>query len=428
MHRMGDLYASNSQNMNEWVAHCKALLIKMECTNIETRSNHWSSVVNTQTHHTNHRLNLTAPITPYQYHCDPLQHLQFLSEWKGLKMRQITNYPRTYTEFEAKAKNWLNGRRAPNYGATLFPDMIKTAETVEITLHFVHGLLSLDFNHNVLPSVRSRSGRHRVSRRRLDEGFVFQGLNVCVFSGALFGTDHNEQCIKTDAVITGELVEILQDSDGQNASKLCSGLSISASVGLYYVAPWLIFTECTIPSSGSPPTYAKQLTSFMLRYWLCFFHSILHRKWQIMIQYALYRSHCGQTKYDKFMNRMYMKQNGGTLPMVGGLDPSLLATFNRQHGHSARELMDCTPTAADQPITKRYSMTVAVGRYNKGRGENASHSDASSASAITPITPSQSNHNHNHNGHVLQIPLMAQNVVYFYTVNMWGVRTSMDVD
>lgn len=130
MHRMGDLYASNSQNMNDWVAHCKALLIKMECTNIQTRSNHWSSIVNTQTHHTNHRLNLTAPVTPYQYHCDPLQHLQFLSEWKGLKMRQITNYPRTYTEFEAKAKNWLNGRRAPNYGATLFPDMIKTAETV----------------------------------------------------------------------------------------------------------------------------------------------------------------------------------------------------------------------------------------------------------------------------------------------------------
>lgn len=130
MHRMGDLYASNSQNMSEWVAHCKALLIKMECTNIQTRSNHWSSIVNTQTHHTNHRLNLASPLQPYRYQVDPLQHLQFLSEWKGLKMRQITNYPRTYTEFEAKAKNWLNGRRAPNYGATLFPDMIKTAETV----------------------------------------------------------------------------------------------------------------------------------------------------------------------------------------------------------------------------------------------------------------------------------------------------------
>ena len=128
MNRMSDIYAANSQNMTDWVTHCKALLIKMECTNIQTRSNHWSSIVNTQTHHTNHRLNINQSLNQYKYQCDPLKHLTFLSEWKGLKMRQITNYPRTYTEFEAKAKNWLNGRRAPNYGATLFPDMIKTAE------------------------------------------------------------------------------------------------------------------------------------------------------------------------------------------------------------------------------------------------------------------------------------------------------------
>ena len=142
MNRMNDIYAANSQNMNDWVVHCKALLIKMECTNIQTRSNHWSSIVNTQTHHTNHRLNINQPMTQYKYQCDPLKHLTFLSEWKGLKMRQITNYPRTYTEFEAKAKNWLNGRRAPNYGATLFPDMIKTAEV------YARGIAEQLFNGN----------------------------------------------------------------------------------------------------------------------------------------------------------------------------------------------------------------------------------------------------------------------------------------
>ena len=131
--RMNKIYAANSVNITDWINHCKSSLIKMESINIQTRCNHWSRIVNTQTHRTNHCLHINQSTTPYKYNCNPMEHLSFLQEWQGLKMRQITNYPRTYNEFEAKAKNWLNGRRAPNYGSSLFPDMIKTAEKV-----FVH--------------------------------------------------------------------------------------------------------------------------------------------------------------------------------------------------------------------------------------------------------------------------------------------------
>ena len=59
---------------------------------------------------------------------NPLYHLEFLCQWKGLKMNQIKTIPQTYLEFESKAKSWLNGRRAPNYGKTLFPEMINSAQ------------------------------------------------------------------------------------------------------------------------------------------------------------------------------------------------------------------------------------------------------------------------------------------------------------
>ena len=104
------------------------------------------------------------------------------------------------------------------------------------------------------------------------------------------------------------------------------------------------------------------------------------------------------------MNRMYMKQNGGTLPTgppVMSLNPSLF-------GLNPLESME------HQPITKRENGCSLKtdghsGSLNKVRGENASHSDTSTASAITPITPSQLKGTGN-GGNILQIPLMAQNV------------------
>ena len=42
----------------------------------------------------------------------------------------MNKLPEQYADFEFKAKNWLCGRRAPNYGNTLFPEMINKARQV----------------------------------------------------------------------------------------------------------------------------------------------------------------------------------------------------------------------------------------------------------------------------------------------------------
>ena len=65
-------------------------------------------------------------------------HVNFVQEWKGLKINQIKCLPQSYLEFEKKAKSWLNGRRAPNYGKTLFPEMINSAEKVRNKLLFCY--------------------------------------------------------------------------------------------------------------------------------------------------------------------------------------------------------------------------------------------------------------------------------------------------
>ena len=59
-----------------------------------------------------------------------IMYMQFIIDWNVLKMKQIKNSPASIEEYERKARNWLNGRRAPNYAQTLFPDMIKAAEQV----------------------------------------------------------------------------------------------------------------------------------------------------------------------------------------------------------------------------------------------------------------------------------------------------------
>ena len=38
--------------------------------------------------------------------------------------------PKTLKEYEIRSRNWLNGRRAPNYAKTLFPEMIQYVKKV----------------------------------------------------------------------------------------------------------------------------------------------------------------------------------------------------------------------------------------------------------------------------------------------------------
>eukprot|EP01083_Nonionella_stella_P071925 193557_1 len=121
---------------NEWVNICRNTLLEMEKRNIHRRATHWTSLVNDKVKDTNSRLSLDSTMFEsvthsFTYAVDNAamaKHLGFIISWKGLKTRQIQNAPKTYLDFENKAKNWLNGRRAPNYAATLFPAMIRASE------------------------------------------------------------------------------------------------------------------------------------------------------------------------------------------------------------------------------------------------------------------------------------------------------------
>ena len=106
----------------------------METKNIRQRALSWTEIVNAETMRINALLGIVsssdnANASSYAYTVtDPIKYLPFLSEWNGIRTRNASTRPSSYIEFEAKAKNWLNGRRAPNYGNTLFVEMMKSAE------------------------------------------------------------------------------------------------------------------------------------------------------------------------------------------------------------------------------------------------------------------------------------------------------------
>ena len=124
---------------------------EMESKNIRTRAIFWTKFVNDTTKRTMSKLQMMLSSTddngngngngrnhnfdgkylPFRFRVNnPLEHLKFLSEWTGLKTQQMQYMPKSYSEFEYKAKNWLNGRKAPNYALTLFPAMIHQSEAV----------------------------------------------------------------------------------------------------------------------------------------------------------------------------------------------------------------------------------------------------------------------------------------------------------
>eukprot|EP01084_Bolivina_argentea_P019158 35631_1 len=123
----------------QWLNKCRNILIAMETKNIRQRALSWTEIVNAETtkingilaiNLSNYRSSNPNTDLSFNYSVDrPLQYLTFLSEWNGIKTRNIATQPSSYNEFEQKAKNWLNGRRAPNYGNTLFPEMIKASYT-----------------------------------------------------------------------------------------------------------------------------------------------------------------------------------------------------------------------------------------------------------------------------------------------------------
>eukprot|EP01084_Bolivina_argentea_P015384 28783_1 len=130
-HSFGTSSSDHSRHP-EWINKCREILISTETTNIASRVCHWRRIVNEKADLTNERLNIFIPqnmIPKFEWRVNNLsKYIQFVIQWNGLKMKQIKNSPSNYEEYERKARNWLNGRRAPNYAGTLFPDMIKASE------------------------------------------------------------------------------------------------------------------------------------------------------------------------------------------------------------------------------------------------------------------------------------------------------------
>lgn len=59
-------------------------------------------------------------------------YLQFIIKWNGLHVKYVRRQPKKYNEYKTRAVNWLNGRRAPNYDRSLYPDILEMTQEVYI--------------------------------------------------------------------------------------------------------------------------------------------------------------------------------------------------------------------------------------------------------------------------------------------------------
>ena len=122
---------NNKSNYNDWFREIKQDLLISEPQNIAARAQCCQNIINESITHLNMQLGLKQLQSCNHYKCniDARVHLKFLIDWPGLRIgSDSAKAPRSKREYEKKAKNWLNGRRAPNYGKTLFPHFISEAE------------------------------------------------------------------------------------------------------------------------------------------------------------------------------------------------------------------------------------------------------------------------------------------------------------
>ena len=125
---------NNKGQFNEWFREIKKDLLISEPQNIAARAQCCQNIINESITHLNMQLGLSQLNPSYQYKCniDPRVHLKFLIDWPGLRIgSDSAKAPKTKREYEKKAKNWLNGRRAPNYGKTYVhtPNILHTLHT-----------------------------------------------------------------------------------------------------------------------------------------------------------------------------------------------------------------------------------------------------------------------------------------------------------
>ena len=108
----------------------------MERSNISLRAQSWERIINECTFSICQRIfDITCQtqrdIFKYEISENISNHLmEYLLEWNGLNTKLIhsTKKPKSFKDYELKAKNWLNGRRAKQYSVGLYVDMIVCAE------------------------------------------------------------------------------------------------------------------------------------------------------------------------------------------------------------------------------------------------------------------------------------------------------------
>jgi len=124
------------KNFDAWYIVVKRELLRTEPQNILARAKCFTDIINESCDVLISELKLPKITKNLKYvsNINPLNHLNFLTTWCGLRIENTDRVPKTRKEYEKKSKNWLNGRRAPNYGKTLFPMFIFESEKYAVKL------------------------------------------------------------------------------------------------------------------------------------------------------------------------------------------------------------------------------------------------------------------------------------------------------
>ena len=121
-----------------WIDKTRQLLIKIEKDTFLARVNKWNELVNKQTlalqidlfSHYNSAISFECILS----HKDLFESTAHLVSWEGLDLNKScrSNMPKSLQQYQAKARNWLNGLRAKKCAQTLFPLLIIKAEEVNL--------------------------------------------------------------------------------------------------------------------------------------------------------------------------------------------------------------------------------------------------------------------------------------------------------
>eukprot|EP01084_Bolivina_argentea_P015382 28780_1 len=122
---------TNKIYFQEAVNQIKYHLITIEEKNTEIRRKELELFINEETENVNKQIfgkHYKNNNIKFRYTINDIKMKKFLDyiyQWNGLS--SSAKIPKTIKEYQDKARNWLNGRRAKNYGNSLYVDMINNS-------------------------------------------------------------------------------------------------------------------------------------------------------------------------------------------------------------------------------------------------------------------------------------------------------------